>query len=648
MNGPRSHARERAAILGEVIERVLFDLRRAGADGAARDALERALVEIAAWASPSGTSEEHLAHLELRDGRRRIPRAAIADPRAAASISEVAGSLHRARAATIDAVVSAQDAELRATGPTAAGPAPPFLASGRRAGPAPGRPRLRGSPSKALGARAPSSRGRRRRPRASHVGRPRADRRARRGSRGRRAAAARGADRRAHARAAAPRSPRARLPRGSRRARPAPSSAPAGRLARCGALRAAPPRQPGQGVVALGTRERGASAIIDVVERAAAYARENTYGDNARAFALSFLLGCFEGDLRRARGRLGDAARATAALPGHAAALRLASGDGVGRATETLLLDSRAELVEIALEILTGRREAAPSAAVVAHLSHPSSRIVAAAARCLATVGEREAAIGALTELVERRRIDDRVFLAAAEALAVLGASAGVVALRERLKLEADTRGLEDRTRSSSAASHASPRSAPRRTARARPRPRDARARHRRALGWFGDLAHVDALLADFAMCGEPRRRGESIPHQPRSRRSRRCTGSSARSCASRPTPCRRPRSRRISSVTRTRGRMRGSPCATRCRAALASALAVRGSPLIVIDRARERRPCERSRPRSRELAIASGGASRLDVDGWVEAQLRELARLRTAFDRGAWPLHAGTWPGDH
>jgi hypothetical protein len=395
-------------------------------------------------------------------------------------------------------------------------------------------------------------------------------------------------------------------------------------------------------LVALGVAEPGAHARIDVVDPLVSYAGELHQGDFGRAFALSFVLGCFEGEAS-ARAAVSAVRRAhPAALPAHADALRLASGDAIGRATNALLLDARAELVELGLDVLAARREAS-FASVVAHLSHPSSRVVAAAARCLGGVAEREAAAGALAELLDAD--DDRVFFAVVEALAVLGDPQGLLALRERLSLEAETRGLEsdafvERGLLLLAAIGAATDAALVRALALRG------VGHRRALGWFGHPAHVDVLLADLATLASVRP-GPAYPSPAEIatvEALHRIVGAELRV-----PPALVPETVATTDLVRDPEVWAGAWVAVRDRLPRGGRVRF-GRPwsgaAVVDELARSGRPGERVQL-ARELAVATHGASRLDVEGWVEAQLRELGRLREGFDRGAWAVNAGTWLGD-
>lgn len=176
-----------------------------------------------------------------------------------------------------------------------------------------------------------------------------------------------------------------------------------------------------------------------IFEQLGRYSTEQS-PDPGRTFARAFVLGCVDGE---------DTLRALVlalrrshpyTLASQEEALSLAPHPGIPEAMRRLLDGDDPALGRLGLEVLRFRR-AVPFGSVVQNLRHPDVAMAEGAARCLAVAAERAAAIQALEALLDDD-LEDRLLLAVAESLLVLGSTRGLDSLRRALGEEAGGEGL--------------------------------------------------------------------------------------------------------------------------------------------------------------------------------------------------------------
>ena len=192
-------------------------------------------------------------------------------------------------------------------------------------------------------------------------------------------------------------------------------------------------------VAALGQRVifDGEPALqLDVLDELLAFADDELCPDPGRAFARAFILGCVEGD---------DAARAAVLAlrqsdplthDAQRSALALASSPCLAPALEGLVLDRDPALATLALDVLRARREGDTALAAVL-LAHPEPRARRSAALFLGASREGNSAVALLLAALDVE-LDGTAFGGAVESLIRLGRRAGLTAARARLQGDVD------------------------------------------------------------------------------------------------------------------------------------------------------------------------------------------------------------------
>lgn len=371
-----------------------------------------------------------------------------------------------------------------------------------------------------------------------------------------------------------------------------------------------------------------------VIEQLQRYAAETLFPDRGRAFALALVLGCLDGE---------DAVRAAVMALRHAdpstveayqAALSLGSSPAIGPAMERLLWGEKASSARLALEVLRHRREASLSV-VAPLLDHPDPRVAAAAARAAAVAGVDGEHRAAVLPLLEPRLTDpdDEVAVAAAEALLVLGAPAGLLGLRKRLKDEVDAPGLMPRAARARAtrllALAGGPEDLELLLAAVRGDPPAAE-----ALGWLGHPGAAEPLLELLERAAPRGRAAQLVP----ARALHRLTGAGLR-----------PPGEIVEAID-DRLILEAAPWRAlweERRRALARPDRIRfGAPYTlaatVDELLRDEAPPAARREAALELAIALGPALRVEVDDWAARQRAALLGLREQV------AAAGLAPGEY
>ncbi len=171
----------------------------------------------------------------------------------------------------------------------------------------------------------------------------------------------------------------------------------------------------------------------DILAALLRYSTELTM-DKGRAFARAFVLGSVAGSdtVSTALLYLCQSHRATYDV--QRSALCVGSNPEIDEAMRRLFDHRDPALIALALDVLAFRR-AVPVARVIELLNHPDPAVAVAATRALAVADSNVASEHALAELL-RADVSDRVRLAAAEALMLLGQSTGLDFLRQVLAEE--------------------------------------------------------------------------------------------------------------------------------------------------------------------------------------------------------------------
>lgn len=335
--------------------------------------------------------------------------------------------------------------------------------------------------------------------------------------------------------------------------------------------------------------------------------------DRGRSFALALSLGCID-DEEGARAAIASLRKAhPGSLSAWEAGLRLASSPEIEVAAARLLRSDRPPLIRIALEVLRARRAADPEA-IRPLLRAADARLRAAAARCLASAAPADA-VPHLIEALDDP--EDAVAAAAAEALLLCGAGAGLSWLRRRLGVDPAAPGALARDLRLHAARLLALAGGEGDLAlllgAAREDPRAAE-----VLGWFGHPGAIEPLIEHLAealraiAAGEPVRGAELA-------------------------------------VTRALARITGAvldpdPAAWRAwwtsrRAALPAARLRRGEPFTLeaslAELTADDTPLGVRRACALELELHLGPAGHVDVDGWIALQREAVARIRAALARG-------------
>lgn len=194
-------------------------------------------------------------------------------------------------------------------------------------------------------------------------------------------------------------------------------------------------------LIALGHpfQSAGGEGRFDVLAALLEYAGDSFVPDPARGFARAFVLGCVAGEdtVRAAVIGLRQSHRMT--YLAQRDALALAPSPGIGQAMRKLAQSGGSALVRVALDVLRLRWEGTFEVAAP-FIAHPEASVRSAAARCLSVAQAREPAI----RLLERRldmEDDDRVLAVVAEGLLRLDAPSGLATARDRLVEELSSPG---------------------------------------------------------------------------------------------------------------------------------------------------------------------------------------------------------------
>jgi hypothetical protein len=369
------------------------------------------------------------------------------------------------------------------------------------------------------------------------------------------------------------------------------------------------------------TRE---AATFDLLGELQRYHREVAFPDPGRAFALAFVLGCVDGEppIRAALLALRVARRETLASFGEG--LALASSPRIGPALEGLLADVDPAVAAVALDVLRARREASFGTAAT-FLGHPDERVAIAAARLLAVVEQHAAASALLRRLLERDP-EGPVAAAAAESLAAMGDPAGLAFARRRLedgdalpdearlpfvRLLALGGGVRDKALLWDSLGQA---------------PEDAR-----AAGWFGHAELVEWLIRSLAAANEVRRATGPWPlafEAAAAGALHRITGAALEDPPG-------------GSIEREPGALAieaegWAAYWEREHARFAPETKHRFgqpySPQLTLDELEGPSPHDVRTDAALELAIASGGALRLETGDWVARQRARLAEARARY----------------
>ncbi|MBW2528126.1 MAG: hypothetical protein JRI23_28360 [Deltaproteobacteria bacterium] len=174
----------------------------------------------------------------------------------------------------------------------------------------------------------------------------------------------------------------------------------------------------------------GLAAGCDRIDCLARFGSESR-SDPARAFVLSFVLCCCEGDepVRLAVWGLSKAHPST--LPAHTDALALAPSMAIAPAVERLCQEQDTLLVRLSLNVLRRRREGG-FGVIAPLLGHPNAAIRRGVARCLGVLGPREAVVG-LVEPALDDELDDAAAGLLAETLIRRDRPRGLSYVRSRL-----------------------------------------------------------------------------------------------------------------------------------------------------------------------------------------------------------------------
>lgn len=339
---------------------------------------------------------------------------------------------------------------------------------------------------------------------------------------------------------------------------------------------------------------------LDVAREALAYAEDAFVADPVRPFARAFVLGCIAGE---------DAARAAVVAlrqshpdthDAQRSALSLASSPAVDEAMRALAQHDDPALVRLALDVLRARGTATFDLAVVL-VGHPDPGVRRRAAACLGPAPASPALLGRMID----DDADDEVAAAAAESLLILDLGEGIAALRRRLEGSAH-HGLFRLLAVAGGAHDAG------RLAERLERSPDAA----EALGWHGHPGHVERLIEALGRSlDEP---GQGPFHRATAAALRRITGVSVH-----------PDRGGLAAIRAFWGehRARFEPDAASPRR---HRLGRPYTPAASLDElGAEGVPGRDRETLALEVAIASRGASRLHVNGWVAAQREEIARLR-------------------
>lgn len=380
--------------------------------------------------------------------------------------------------------------------------------------------------------------------------------------------------------------------------------------------------------------EGSAARITEEAKRVAA-----TAYDPRRAWSVALLLASAPGE---------DAASISAGTlrtPTHAPRAAVKEALGLGRSTELapallrLTDDSPPLVCADALDVLRFRREAsfAPCAVLLGHWHRD---VAASAARCLATVPERAAAAALLRDVLAHDP-DEALAVAAAESLLILGDPAGLAFVRSELEAESTSPQLSEETRVAfvrllALAGDAGDLELFFRSLE--PSPGDAA-----AVGWFGHADLVDWLLGSLETANEARRTG------PRGRASSPSLHDPAAFELA-----------AADALVRIAGAPDGVPAGTveasawrafwgRARARFTPAQKHRFgrpyTPDAIIDELAGDAPTGVRADAALELAIVTGGASRVEPHDWIARQRRAIAiAAELVATTAAWT--PGTFPG--
>ena len=423
-------------------------------------------------------------------------------------------------------------------------------------------------------------------------------------------------------------------------------------IAALGAERRAPPAEPGgpperPWTAALPAEQRLLEEIERLlglegsVGRIGEEARQiaSGSGEAKRAWAVALLLGSAPND---GAAKLATLALRTQSHTARAAvkeALVLGRSSALAPALIALVEDAPPLVAADALDVLRARREAsfAPCAVL---LGHWHGGVAAAAARCLGTVPERAAAATLLRHVLGHDP-DEKLAVAAAESLLVLGDAAGLAFVRGELEAESDTPALSEAARVGLVRLLALAGDAA--DLELFFRSLEPSAGDAAAVGWFGHPDLVDWLLGSLETANEARRAG------PRGR-------------ASSPTLL-DPAAFELAAaraLARIAGPADGVPAGTvdasawrawwgRARARFAPSQKHRFgrpyTPDATLDELVGDSPASVRVDAALELAIVSGGSSRVEPGDWISRQRRAIAiAAELCATAASWP--AGTFPG--
>jgi len=396
---------------------------------------------------------------------------------------------------------------------------------------------------------------------------------------------------------------------------------------------------------------------LDVLEELLRYARDAFAADPVRTFARAFVLGCVQGKDTVRAAVLALEQSHVLTHTAQAQAFALAASPEIDEAMRRLCRGDDARLLGVALDVMWARGSV-DYAATVALLQHPDEEVRARAARCLGRVTERRSAVRLLEAVVDAEQ-EDVVLVAAAEALVRQGSPAGLQLARDRLQEDLSDPGLLMESARLQLL-HLLAVVGAVDDGRLLLRCYGGRPAEAEALGWHGNVAHVETLLSAL----DPSLRsahGGSDLREAAARALWRVTGASLREDGRVSTA---PADRYQKVVALEPWRQWWQENQERFAVSEAAPQVMRWrfgapyEPLASLDElAADEVPMGVRRRCGLELAVALVGvtdvaARHIDIDSWVVRQQRQMLALRAAISRaeeGDSPLFSrGRWVGDH
>lgn len=317
-----------------------------------------------------------------------------------------------------------------------------------------------------------------------------------------------------------------------------------------------------------------------------------------------------------------------------AEALALGRRPAIGAALTQILDDAGPASLAAALGVLRARRQATFAPCVIL-LGHPEARVVAAAARALATVPERRAAAAVLRRLLGHDP-DEEIAVAAAEGLLALGDAAGLAFVRAELSAEIARPTLADETRIAFVRLLALGGDADDVDLFFRslePSPRDVI-----AVGWFGHPDLVDWLLGTLETAVEARRAGARGRASPATSPVETAVAAALARLAGNAEPI--PLAGMDGAAfrafwARARGRLPAGPKLRFGRPY---------TPEATLSELRGEGPVSARADAALELSIVSAGAASVEPTDWIARQRAALAAAADPVAALGWP--AGAFPG--